>query len=161
MSWWTSCIVYHCASFLKCNGPACFQKCLHLDCPFAIKQKAMRCRALSNITTTRCSSHLKRWWLANSDRHLWNCEKEMDCKVKVVWLEREIRNHGSATIPSIIRDQVSIFPKKVFWHVWFPSGLGFHSFFQINQYHEIILVVVVLGNVWIVLYSVVATNTSW
>lgn len=36
--------------------------------------------------------------------------------MKVVWLEREIRNHAD-TIPSIIRDQVSIFPKKVFWHV--------------------------------------------
>lgn len=67
--------------------------------------KALRCRVLNNITSTRCSNHFKRWWLDNSDRHLW---REMDCKVKRHILESMILSWMSSIL-STTCDWVTVF----------------------------------------------------
>jgi hypothetical protein len=77
----------------------------------------------------------------------------MECKVKVVWLEREILNHISATILSILRDQVIIFPMKVV--LW----TGFSLIFRNKTLSQDDNGCGDLENVWMVLYSAAATNS--
>lgn len=88
MSWWTSFFIiifyYYCASFMKCIDPVCFQKCLYLDCPFAIKQRPWDAGSWITSLAPGALAIWREWWLDNSDRHLWRIvEGKWTVKLKV------------------------------------------------------------------------------
>jgi hypothetical protein len=76
----------------------------------------------------------------------------MECKVEVVWLEREILNHISATILSILRDQVIILECVYFW-------TGFPLIFRNKTLSQDDNGCGDPENVWMVIYSAAATNS--
>ena len=75
---------YYCASFMKCIDPVCFQKCLYLDCPFAIKQRPWDAGSWITSLAPGALDIWREWWLDNTDRHLWRIvEGKWTVKLKV------------------------------------------------------------------------------
>lgn len=75
----------YCAGFSKCIGPSMLPKGPPSRLSICDQTKDHEVQGPQYITSTRCSRHLKRWWLVNSHRHLrWIVEGKWAVKLRCV-----------------------------------------------------------------------------